>query len=201
MICAGDAAANVSRETSERLECLCRLIQTWSSRINLVSRQDLGRLWTRHVVDCLQLVPHIPVDCRCGIDMGSGAGFPGLVLAIATGIEFNLIESDKRKAAFLHHAAEQIEAPVNIHAVRLEHCVIPPVTLLTARALASLPRLLHIGTRFLLPSGVMLLLKGRNWQAELTTAQTSWRMHVKSFPSQTEANARLLHITDIRSIA
>ncbi len=127
-----------------RLRQLAALVARWSEKINLVSRHDLPVLWQRHVEDSLALLPLISDGTDRAIDLGSGAGFPGLVLAIATGIPFTLIESDARKAAFLTEAARQTAAPVVVLNQRIEAADTPPAPLLTARALAPLDKLLAL---------------------------------------------------------
>ncbi len=188
----------VSRETLARLQTLCRTVADWSVRINLVSRGDLPHLWSRHVRDALQLLPLIPAGAARGIDLGSGAGFPGLVLAIATGIPFDLIEADKRKAAFLHAAAAATAAPVTIHATRIEAAPVAPAPLLTARALAPMAQLLAYADRLILPDGVCLFPKGANVADELTAAARQWHMQVDRFPSRTSPEGTILRITRLR---
>jgi 16S rRNA (guanine527-N7)-methyltransferase len=116
---------DVSRETEARLSAYADLLRAWNRRINLISRADESNLWVRHIEDSLQLASLIPRDCDRAIDLGSGAGFPGLVLSIATGIHFHLVESDQRKAAFLREAARVTGAPVAVHATRAEDADIP----------------------------------------------------------------------------
>ncbi len=135
------------------------------------------------------------------IDLGSGAGFPGLVLAIATGVPFDLVEADQRKAAFLREAARQTGAPVRVHAVRIEAAAIAPAPLVTARALAPLPKLLALAAPLLAPGGTCLFLKGANVQAELTEAAAQWHMRVETIPSRTEPGACILRITDLSRVA
>ena len=161
-------------ETTERLQAFAALLAAWTRRINLVSAADRDAIWDRHVQDSLRLLPFIPPNTTRAIDLGSGAGLPGLVLAIAAAIPFHLVESDRRKAAFLHEAARATQAPVHIHPVRIEACALPPAPLLTARALAPLPRLLHLATPLLAPGGLMLFPKGARAADELEAARTSW---------------------------
>jgi 16S rRNA (guanine527-N7)-methyltransferase len=134
------------------------------------------------------------------IDLGSGAGFPGLILAIATGIHFDLIEADQRKAAFLREAIRLTGAPAHVHAVRVEVANIPPAPLITARALAPLPKLLSLAALLLASGGICLFLKGANVEAELTDAATQWHMRVESIPSSTAPGASILRITDLSRV-
>lgn len=190
----------VSRETLERLERYAALLVRWNSTINLISRKDISQLWDRHILDALQLLPLLPDTLGSAIDLGSGGGLPGLVLAIATDRHFHLVESDQRKAAFLREAARACAAPCTIHAVRIESVKLPPAPLVTARALAPLNELLVLAAPFLLPTGVILAPKGRNAEAELTASQSRWHMQITRTPSRTDPSATILRITDLRPI-
>ena len=143
----------------EKLRQFVALVEKWSAAINLVSRADIPHLWERHVEDSLLLLPHIPPGTASAIDLGSGAGFPGMVLAIASDIPFTLIESDRRKAAFLLDAA---------------------------RALAPLDRLLGLAAPHLAPGGICLFPKGKNWEKELTAAKSLWHMEAQALPAGAE---------------
>jgi len=189
---------NVSRETEERLEAFVQVLQAWSPRLNLVSRHDLGAVWPRHVIDSLQLVQFIPVGLSHAIDLGSGAGFPGLIIAIAAPIHVHLIESDRRKAAFLREAARVSGTVVSIHAERIEALAIPRAPLVTARALAPLPRLLTLAAPLVAESGTCLFLKGASAQAELDEARQHWHMDVLTHESCTSPDAKILEIRDLR---
>jgi len=187
----------VSRETFDRLTLYQELLLRWNSRINLVSRADEGNLWRRHILDSLQLAALVPALTERAIDLGSGAGFPGLVLSICTGIPFDLIEADQRKCAFLREAARETGAPALVHAVRIEKALVHPATLVTARALAPLPVLLDLAYRFLLPGGVALFPKGADADRELTEAGTKWNMSVERFPSRTAAHATIIKLSEV----
>ncbi len=152
------------------------MLRLWNPKINLISSADLQYLRIRHVEDALALIPFIPPGTTRAIDLGSGGGLPGLVLAIATGIAFDLVEADTRKAAFLREAARITGAPATIHHARIEAASLPPAPLLTARALAPLPRLLELSARFLTPDGVALFPKGDRLDEELTRARRAWTM-------------------------
>jgi 16S rRNA (guanine527-N7)-methyltransferase len=194
------AGYDVSRETLEALEQFAALLVRWNRAVNLVSARDEPALWGRHIADCLQLVPLInPVPERA-IDLGSGAGFPGLVLALATGICFDLIEADQRKAAFLREAARRTGAPVRIQPIRIEAAQLPPAPLVTARALAPLPRLLSLAAPLLTPHGTCLFLKGAGVKAELTRSTAQWHMQVDCVPSRTASNACILRVSGISRV-
>ena len=189
--------AGVPRETTERLKAYADLLLRWNPHINLVSRRDEPRLMERHIDDALQLVPLIPTGTTRGIDLGSGGGLPGLVLAIATGIHFDLVESDKRKAIFLREAARITETSVTVHNSRVEELKLAPATLLTARAFAPLPRLLALAHSLIAPGGILLLHKGKSVDLELTDARAAWNMHVRKFPSKTDPGATILILSEV----
>lgn len=191
------SALDVSRETQTRLEAFAALLLQWNARINLVSRADASEVWSRHIADSLQLLPLIPSGVSEATDLGSGGGFPGLILAIATGIRFTLVEADHRKAAFLREAARVTSAPAHIVVARIETADVPPAPLLTARALAPLPNLLHLAARFLAPGGTALFPKGANAEQELTAAMPTWNMTVERFASRTDPAGLILRLTDI----
>src|ERR1700722_5537891 len=176
---------DISRETSEALDRFAALLLRWNRTVNLIARKDEQRLWERHIADSLQLATLMQPGPGRAIDLGSGAGFPGLVLAIATGVPFDLVEADQRKAAFLREAARQTGAPVRVHPVRIEAAAIAPAPLVTARALAPLPKLLALAAPLLAPGGTCLFPKGANVQAELTEAAPQWHMRVQTIPSRT----------------
>jgi 16S rRNA (guanine527-N7)-methyltransferase len=166
--------ASLTPETEQRLKAYAELLLTWTRRINLISAADQPHIWARHIQDSLRLVPHIPANTTRAIDLGAGAGLPGLILAIATGIPFDLIESDRRKAAFLTEAARITNAPAKIHPVRIEDCAIAPAPLITARALAPLEKLLALASPLLAPGGTMLFLKGARAPEEIEAARHHW---------------------------
>ncbi len=192
---------DISRETSAALERFAALLLRWNRTVNLVARKDEQRLWERHIADSLQLAALMQPVSERAIDLGSGAGFPGLPLALATGVHFDLIEADQRKAAFLREAARVTGASALVHATRIETARIDPAPLITARALAPLPKLLGLAAPLLKAGGICLFLKGANVQAELTDAATQWHMDVDILPSQTAPEACILRISDLSRVA
>ncbi|RFP04697.1 16S rRNA (guanine(527)-N(7))-methyltransferase RsmG [Novacetimonas hansenii] len=190
---------NVSRETRDRLTAYADLLVRWNARINLVSRPDLAQLWPRHIADSLQLAALIPQGARV-VDMGSGGGFPGLVIAMATDAHVTLIESDQRKAAFLREASRVAGVRTRVIAARIEAAEAGPADIITARALAPLPQLLQWGVRFLDKEGFCLFLKGKNADEELNAANADWRMAVTRIPSRTDADGIILRLSDIRRV-
>lgn len=191
-------AADVPRETRERLAAFRDMLLRWNARINLVADRDPVAIDRRHIEDSLQLLPLLPPDGPMA-DLGSGAGFPGLVIALASEREAHLIESDRRKAAFLQEAARTLGLPnVIVHAQRIEDIALPPLTAVTARALAPLHSLLPHAARLLAPSGIALFPKGRNAESELTDALHDWRMRVERFQSRTDPAATVFRLSEIR---
>jgi 16S rRNA (guanine527-N7)-methyltransferase len=187
----------LSADPTARLRLFADLLLRWNTTLNLIAARDADILWERHIADSLQLVPLIPAGLERAVDLGTGGGFPGLVLAIATGVKFDLIESDRRKASFLRTAVLETGAPATVHACRIENAPVPPAPLVTARALAPLPRLLPLAARFLTADGMCLLLKGAKVEAELAAADQDWAMTVNRVPSKTSADGVVLRITGL----
>lgn len=190
----------VSRETLARLKAYVELLQRWQSAINLVGPATLADPWRRHILDCGQLWRHVPLGSRRLADLGSGAGLPGLVLAIMGFPEVHLLESDQRKTAFLREAARTCGAPVTVHAVRIEAAAGLAADVVTSRALAPLPSLLALAERHVHPGTTCLLLKGRTAASELTDAARHWTMDVSSVPSLSDAEGRVLIVRNIRRV-
>ncbi len=145
----------------------------------------------------MQIAPLLDKERSVAIDLGSGAGFPGLILAIATDKPFHLVEADKRKAAFLREAAREVNAPVQVHAVRIEAAILPRASVITARALAPITELLHLALPLLSPDGRCIFFKGRNVENELTQARRQWQMQLTRWQSRTEPSASVLQISEI----
>jgi len=177
------ATIDVSRETLERLSVYLELLQRWQRAINLVGATTLADPWRRHVLDSAQLLAHLPEGTTSLVDLGSGAGFPGLVLAVLGVPGVVLVESDRRKAQFLREAARATGTTVTVEAERIERLAGWPADVVTARALAPLPRLLSLAERFLASDSVCLLLKGPSVVDELTEARKTWHMVPEMFPS------------------
>ena len=166
----------VSRETLARLEAFAELLIRWSARINLVGRDTIADLWRRHILDSAQLRAFVPERARSMIDLGSGAGFPGLVLAILGVPGVELVEADSRKCAFLREAVRVTEAGAMIRPCRIEAVPPHPVDVVTARACAPLDRLLGLAEWFLAADSECLFLKGERVEEELTLARKRWTM-------------------------
>lgn len=212
----------VSRETQDDLVQIVEALGQWQKAKNLVGPKTLDEVWTRHIADSLQLF-HLEPGARRWLDLGSGAGFPGLVIAImlksrsarvsqdATGDDasgdvsgdqcrVHCVESNARKCAFIRHAARITGAPVVVHHARIEDIIaefVGQVDVVTARALAPLPKLLA-WTSPLLKTGVTgLFPKGDQVEAELTESLKYWRFNHDTLPSQTDPRGRILRITDL----
>ena len=178
------------------------LLIRWNARINLVADADPDTLWQRHVVDSLQMLSLLPETEGPLVDLGSGAGFPGLVLAAASGRVTHLVEADKRKCAFLQEVARLLVLKdVTVHPLRIEAAVLPQAKVLTARALAPLPQLLRYADRILAPDGIALFPKGRTAAQELTAAAADWTMHVERFPSVTDPDSTILRLSEIHPVS
>jgi len=187
----------VSRETLARLEAYAELLRRWAGRINLVSRNTLGDLWRRHFLDSAQLLPLIPNKTLHLVDLGSGAGFPGLVLAILGVPGVELVESDARKCVFLREAARIANAPVTIVDSRIETVKAQTADVVTARACAPLDKLLPLAERFIGPNTVCLFLKGEHVEEELTAARREWRMSAVRHPSRADPRGVILKLEQI----
>jgi 16S rRNA (guanine527-N7)-methyltransferase len=196
--CDGFAAEfTVSRETLARLEAYVGLLAQWSARINLVGRDTLADPWRRHILDSAQLLPLLPAGAASLLDLGSGAGLPGLILAILGIAGVHLVEADSRKCAFLREAARVTGAAVTIHNARIEAIRPFPVDVVTARALAPLDRLIALAAPFLAPGSLCLFLKGARAEDELTEAQRHWTMDVSTFPSRSDPRGVVLRLERI----
>lgn len=192
------ALTAVSRETADRLDRFVALLLDWQSRINLIASSTVPVLWTRHIADSLQLLALAPTARRWA-DLGSGAGFPGLVIACALAdslpAEVHLIESNQKKAAFLNEAVRVTGAPAFVHAERSDDFIKTregPLDIVTARALAPLPRLLTIAYPLLKRGAHGLFPKGQDVDAELTEAAKCWSIQASLVPSRTDPKSRVV---------
>ena len=190
-----------SPETTARLAAYRDLLLRWNTRINLISAETANEIDLRHIADCAQLQPLLPQDGPIA-DLGSGAGLPGLVLAILEPErEIHLVESDKRKAAFLVEASAQLKLPmVRMHACRAENAKLPQLSAITARALAPLMALLPYAADFLAPSGVAVFPKGKTAEKELTEAAQGWHFTCERIPSTTNPEATILRLSNIHRV-
>lgn len=187
-----------SQEIADRLERYLSLLTHWQRRINLVSGATLDDAWRRHILDCAQIVPHLPLAAHKILDLGSGAGLPGLIIALMTGLETHLVESDLRKCAFLREAARATGTAVTVWPRRIEGLEPQDAHVITARACAPLPRLLALAAPHLAPDGRCLFLKGRGVDGELTASEETWMMRATRIPSVSDPSGTLLQLEAIR---
>lgn len=191
-------APPLSQPQRAQLDAFLELLLRWNSRINLVADRDVATIRRRHIDDSWQLLPLLPPGEAAIADMGSGGGFPGLVLAIGATRPIHLVEADRRKAAFLVDVAGHLRlAHVHVHPCRVERAPLPPLAAVTARALAPLHDLLTLAVPHLLPGGSAIFPKGRNVEAELTAARTAWTFDLERFASRTDPEATLLRLSNI----
>lgn len=196
----------VSRETVARLETYAALLKRWQKTINLVAPSTVNDVWHRHFADSAQVFRLAPAGAARWLDVGSGAGFPGLVLAIMAaekgGTHHTLIESDTRKAAFLREVARETRVAVEILPARIElpetAAKVAEVNCVTARALAPLPRLLPLVAPFFGDQTVGLFLKGREVAAELEQAALDWTFDVQLHRSVTDGEGRIVQLSQLR---
>ena len=186
---------SVSRETVERLQVYADLLVKWQRRINLVGPGTLADLWRRHFLDSAQLAPLLSAGPL--LDLGAGAGFPGLVLAIVAGVPAHLAESDGRKCAFLAEVIRLTGAPATVLHRRIEAVTPFPVATVTARALAPLERLLDLAAPFLGPDSQCLFLKGRTGEEELTQAAKGWTMIVERRASLADPSGLIFQLRGV----
>lgn len=182
-----------------RLAAFRDLLLRWNATINLVAAKSAADIDRRHIADSLQLVPLLPEGGAIA-DLGSGGGLPGMVIAAALPErEVHLVESDRRKAAFLVEAAGTLRLPrVTVHPKRIEQAGLPPAAAVTARALAPLDALLGYAAPFLAPGGIAVFPKGRTAEQELTNAAAHWHFTVERFASRTDPEATILRLSEIR---
>lgn len=195
----------VSRETADRLIKYEALLRQWQKAVNLVAPGTIPDIWHRHFADSAQLAHLVPDEAESLVDLGSGGGFPGLVLAIILmergQMRITLVESDTRKAAFLREVARQIGVPVDILATRIEkpetQRKVGQVDVVTVRALAPLSRLLELAAPYFAPRSVGLFLKGRDIHGEIDEARVSWRFDVELVQSMTDRQGQIAVVRNV----
>lgn len=195
---------SVSPDTLDRLRAFDAALHKWSAAINLVAPDSLAQSWDRHILDSAQLSPLAPPGARLWADLGAGAGLPGIVIAIlarGTPMTVILVESDRRKAAFLRAQITDHALTARVETARAED--LPPLNadIVSARALAPLDRLLPMVARHLAPGGTALLPKGRRWATELAPARVGWAFDHDALPSASDPQSRILRLTQLRRIA
>lgn len=190
---------DVSRETLIRLEVYAEMLKDWQARMNLVSNSSLEDVWRRHFLDSAQLFRLLSPKPSPLFDLGSGAGFPGMVLAIMGVPDVTLIESSQKKSSFLREVAKETGTKVTIFADRTEQFYGPyPANTIVARALAPLEKLIPLAKPLLARGGEFLFMKGARADEELTVAMEKWHIEVERIRSLSDDNATILRITQVR---
>lgn len=194
--------ADVSRETVEKLRAYRDLLLKWSKAINLIAEPDLTNIWDRHIMDGVQLRPFLDLSAKNWLDMGSGGGLPGIVLAIMAPethpeLQLNLVESDQRKCEFLRMVCRELGLSATVENERLEKLTPRVYDRISARALAPLPKLLTYAKPLMGPDTRLVFLKGRNYKAEIQEAARHWTLTCEELPSATDPEGIILVITDL----
>ena len=174
---------SVSRETVEKIRVYESLIQKWQPKINLVSRNTMNELWSRHFLDSWQLVQHIRPTDKILVDLGSGGGFPAIILAIITDLEVHMVESDRRKSLFLKEVVRTLGLNAHVHNDRIENIESLQADIVTSRALAPLTDLLKYAQNLMKNDGICIFPKGKRFKEELTDANYVWHIIGEEFKS------------------
>lgn len=205
-----DLEFDVSRETYDLLGLYVSLVVKWNPKINLIGKSTERDIWERHISDSLQIWPIAREHLRTEyplvwMDMGSGGGFPGIVLALlcmelAPNVKFHLIESDQRKCAFLRTVSRETNCPFAVHSKRIEDMDTLNADIVSARALASLGKLFTMSERHLADGAKLLFPKGEKWQSEVSEARESWSFSLNSVSSSTNSGSAILEIGDLARV-
>ncbi len=192
------AEFDVSRETSERLDTAILTLDAWRKRSNLIGPREWPQIWSRHVADSYQILPHIPETARC-VDLGSGAGFPGLVVSAARPKgHVTMMESVGKKCAFLRAAIEAAGLSASVYQGRIEAAPPSDADIVTARAFAPLPKLLEYAWPWMKNGAMGVFLKGERWNEELTDARQSWNFAYEAIPSRTGGSGVILIVRELK---
>lgn len=188
-------ALNVSRETLDKCAAYLALLEKWQKSVNLVARKTLDIAWQRHILDSGQLARYLPDGCKVILDVGSGAGFPGLVLSIMQDAPVHLVESDHKKAVFLQTVIRELDLTATVHNERIESLPALAPDVITARAFAPLGKAIGLMAPHMAPHTVLLLLKGRNVEEELTEMPDYPIMSAVTYPSLSDPEGVVLQLT------
>ena len=192
------AEFDVSRETSERLDAIILTLDDWRKRSNLIGPREWPQIWTRHVADSYQLLPFIPESTR-SVDLGSGAGFPGLVISAARPDgHVTMMESVGKKCAFLRAAIDAAGLNASVYQGRIEAAPPSDADIVTARAFAPLPKLLEYAWPWMKNGAMGVFLKGERWNEELTDARQSWNFAYEAIPSRTGGSGVILIVRELK---
>lgn len=193
------SSVDVPRETLDKLRLYHELLIKWQRRINLISPNTIDNAWQRHFFDSAQLFRLLSCADKPIFDLGSGAGFPGLVLSLMGASQINLLESDQRKCVFLSEVIRQTGASANVHNMRIESYPGKAMaSVVTSRACASLDALLGYAHPLLTPDGECLFLKGRGAEEEIREAQKRWAFHVERLPSEADEEGCILRVSQLQ---
>ena len=196
--------ANVSRETSERIESVIRTLKEWSAELNLIGKNEWRHIWRRHVFDSAQVLEHIPRDADV-VDLGSGAGFPGLIIACALSAEgigkTHLVEKSTKKCLYLRAAIDAANLNAEVHNLRVEELTDITASIVTARAFAPLPRLMSSASHLFGKDTIGLLHKGQNWKEELTATAETWKFSSEAIPSRSGGSGVILKIWGVQRVS
>lgn len=200
------AHVDVSRETRERLEILEALTRKWTPKINLIAKSTIGEIWTRHILDSAQIWALRPEDPASWADLGAGGGYPGLVIGAfaaqdAPRMRLTLVESDTRKCVFLQTAAQEMGLKLDVLRCRIEAADLPRQDVISARALASLDKLLAYAAPMAAPGARLLFPKGAGAESELTAARAAWHIDVRRHPSLSDPAGCILEISEFSRVA
>lgn len=192
------AEFDVSRETSERLDTVILTLDAWRRRSNLIGPREWPQIWSRHVADSYQILPHISETANC-VDLGSGAGFPGLVISAARPKgHVTMMESVGKKCAFLRAAIEAAGLNASVYQGRIEAAPPSDADIVTARAFAPLPKLLEYAWPWMKNGAMGVFLKGERWNEELTDARQSWNFAYEAIPSRTGGSGVILIVRELK---
>jgi len=189
---------DVSHETFERLFLYHELLHKWQPKINLVGPDTLKDAWSRHFLDSLQLLKLIPDLSTKMADLGSGAGFPGMALAIVGATDMHLVESDTRKISFLREVARVTSTKVEIHHCRIENCPVEKVDIIVSRACSDLDTLLSFSDRYVSHETICLFHKGKNYSKDIVDANIHWLFDYDVVPSVTDTQGVILKLAHFR---
>lgn len=196
------AFVDVSRETLSKIEIVIGLLDEWRQRMNLIGPSEMRHVWRRHVLDSLQLLPHIPGD-QVTVDLGAGSGFPGLILAAGLhGMpgQIVMIETVGKKCAFLREAVKAADLNATVRQARVENVDDIPAACVTARAFAPLPKTLDYSEKWFANGAFALLPKGRRWEEELTEAAESWKFASEVIPSISGGDGAILKLSEVSRV-
>lgn len=187
------------------LRRFAEIVLRWNPRINLVSKSSAADIWDRHILDSAQIFDLAPENAESWVDLGSGGGFPGIVVAVIAAqrrpaLAMTLVESDQRKAVFLRQAIRELGLRATVRSQRIEQITDQRADVVSARALAGLPELLALASPLLAEGGTCLFAKGASRQQELDAARQSWSFSVTEVPSITDPGAAILRITEVHHV-